>query len=524
MTVWCAVTVARAAAKRWPHPDTGGGLSGCVASGDLGGRYTWRVESYAAVVTTGIYCRPGCGARPRSDHVVRFPLAAAAEAAGYRACLRCRPYRSPQPSIPAGPELVCRAVQLILDGALDAHTEAAFSARLGVSSRHLRRLFTDYLGVTPDGLARSARTHFARRLLDDTDLSIADIAFATGFGSVRQFNRSCLAVFRMAPKQLRARRRLADRLAADGGLVLRLPFSGPLDWDAMLASLGDRSIPGVERVGDGWYRRTIVVGGHPGVLELASGGPDHLLLRLHLPRWEQLVHLVGRARHIASLDLDLESASRHLADDPMIAPLLARRPGLRPPGTWDPFETAVCAIIDQHAGAEIGRRLAARIVDRFGDAVPGLGQLGLTHTFPAPTALVGAPLESLGMTRAVAETIRMFCQAVDSGELRLDGSLPLTRLVAALTGIDGIDRQSAHYIALRLGEPDAYPAAGAPLRLVRDGHPHRDLHTPDPRRWSPWRALAATHLWWRDDALAPASPSAGLLAVPDLRRPSGAIP
>ena len=510
MTAWFAVTVARAAAKRWPHPDTGGGLSGCVASGDLGGRYTWRVESYAAVVTTGIYCRPGCGARPRSDHVVRFPLAAAAEAAGYRACLRCRPYRSPQPGFTAGPELVCRAVQLILDGALDANTEAALSTRLGVSSRHLRRLFTDHLGVTPDGLARSARTHFARRLLDDTDLSITDIAFATGFGSVRQFNRSCVALFRMTPKQLRARRRLADRLVADGGLVLRLLFHGPLDWDAMLASLADRVIPGVEHVGDGTYRRTIVVGGHPGVLELASGGRDHLLLRLHLPRWDELLHLVGRARHIASLDIDFDSASRHLAGDPVIAPLVARRPGLRPPGTWDPFETGVCAIADQHAGADAGRRLAARIVDRFGDAAPGLRQLGLTHTFPEPADLVTAPLESLGLTCAMAEAIRMFCQAVDSGELRLDGSLPLARLVAALTAIDGIDRQSAHHIALRLGEPDAYPAADAPVRLVRDGHPVRDVHTPDPGPWSPWRALAATHLWWREEAAASSSPGAAL--------------
>src|SRR5262249_19116811 len=159
-----------------------------------------------AVVTTGIYCRPGCSARPRAENVLRFPVAAAAEAAGYRACLRCRPYRYPQPIGWSAPELVCRAVGLILDGALDRGSEGGLAARLGVSARHLRRLFGTHLGVTPDGLARSARIHFARRLLDDTDLSVTEIAFAAGFGSLRQFNRACRDVFREPPGALRARR------------------------------------------------------------------------------------------------------------------------------------------------------------------------------------------------------------------------------------------------------------------------------------------------------------------------------
>jgi AraC family transcriptional regulator, regulatory protein of adaptative response / DNA-3-methyladenine glycosylase II len=446
------------------------------------------MESYAAVVTTGIYCRPECGARPRPDHVLRFPLAASAEAAGYRACLRCRPYRSPQPAT-AGPEFVCRAVRLILDGALDGDRETTLSARLGVSARHLRRLFTDHLGVTPDGLARSARTHFARRLLDDTDLPIVEVAFAAGFGSLRQFNRSCLAVFQMTPTQLRARRRRADRLAADGGLVLRLPYRGTLDWDAMLGLLAERATAGVEHVTDRTYRRTIIVGGHPGVLELSAGGHDHLLLRLHLPRWEELVHIVGRARRLASLDLDLEAAIQQLAGDPTLGPLVARRPGLRPPGTWDPFETGVRAIIDRHAPAGTGHRLAVRIVQRFGEPVPGLRQLGLTHTFPTPTALDGAALEDLGLTPVQTAGVRAFCQAVSSDGLPLDRSLPLHRLLACLTAIDGIDEQTAHYIALRLGEADAYPA----------GPPGCDFQAGDPGRWSPWRALAATHLWLRPD-------------------------
>ncbi len=412
-------------------------LSGSVVRPRTARTHHGPVESYAAVVTTGIYCRPGCGARPRSDHVVRFPLAASAEAAGYRACLRCRPYRFPQSAPTTSPDLVCRAVQLILDGALDAATETTLAARMGVSPRHLRRLFTEHLGVTPDGLARSARTHFARRLLDDTDLSVSDVAFAAGFGSVRQFNRTCLTVFRMTPNQLRERRRRADRLVADGGLLLRLPFSGPLDWDAMLDLLANQATPGVEHVSHRAYRRTITVEGHAGVLELTSGGHDHLLLRLHLPRWQELLHLVGRARRLANLDLDLDTALGRPADDPTIASLLAQRPGLRPPGAWDPYETGVRAILD-HAGRETGHHLAARIVERFGAPVPGLTQLGLTHTFPSPATLLAAPLDQLGLEAGQDAALRAFSKGVASGQLRLDGGLPLGRLLADLTAISDL--------------------------------------------------------------------------------------
>src|SRR6266498_5587362 len=208
--------------------------------------YADAVEPFAAVVTTGIYCQPGCSARPRAENVTTFAFAAAAEAAGYRACLRCRPYRSAQQLGWTGPELVCRAVQLILDGVLDRGSEAELGARLGVSARHLRRLFTAKLGVTPDGLARSARAHFARRLLDDTDLTIIEVAFAAGYGSVRQFNRAFADIFRASSRESRARRRARDRLVADGGLASRLPFEGPLDCNATATYLSAQAIPGIE--------------------------------------------------------------------------------------------------------------------------------------------------------------------------------------------------------------------------------------------------------------------------------------
>jgi len=423
-----------------------------------------------------------------------FPLAAAAEAAGYRACLRCRPYRWPQSLSWAAPELVCRSVRLILDGALDRGSEAELSARLGVSARHLRRLFNAHLGVTPDGLARSARVHFARRLLDDTDLTIGEVALAAGFGSLRQFNRACREVFRESPRALRDRRRATDRLVADGGLLLRLPFRGPLDWEAMVAYFAARALPGIEHVSGSTYRRTIVVGDDPGVLELYPGGDDHLLLRAHLPHWEELVHVVQRARHIANLDFEPAEPVSHLAHDATIGPLLRARPGLRPPGTWDPFETGVCAIIGRQATLDRANIIAGRLVARFGTPVRGLERLGLTHTFPSPGSLATADLSGLGLAPSRADAIRSFAGAVAEDAVRLDRSISLDQLITSIAAVDGLGSGTAHYVALRLGEPDACPTSDfAHQPAVR-------RHAPDAadelaERWRPWRALAATHLW-----------------------------
>jgi AraC family transcriptional regulator of adaptative response / DNA-3-methyladenine glycosylase II len=468
------------------------GQSGSRASGIPDG-----VEAFSAVVTTGIYCRPGCSARPRVENVRAFPLAAAAEAAGYRACLRCRPYRQPQPIGWAAPELVCRAVRLILDGALDRGSEAELGARLGMSPRHLRRLFTAHLGVTPDGLARSARAHFARRLLDDTDLTMTEIAFAAGFGSLRQFNRACREVFRESPRMLRARRRKADRLVADGGLLLRLPFHGPLEWQALAAYFAARAIPGVEHVSDSTYRRTIIVSDDPGVIELCPGGDDYLLLRAHLPHWEELVHVVHRARNIPNLDFNLDEPASHLVHDATIGPLVRARPGLRPPGTWDPFETGVRAIIGQQITLAAANTIAGRLVRRIGTPVPGLDRLGLTHTFPPATTLAEADLTGLGLTPARANAIRVFARAVAEDALRLDRSISLDQLIASITALDGLGPWTAQYIALRLGEPDACPTTDLALqRAIPQNARHAAATLGDlSERWRTWRALAATHLW-----------------------------
>ncbi len=467
------------------------------------------MSDFSAVTTTGIYCRPGCGARPKPGNVRHFSAAAAAEAAGFRACLLCRPYRGEPLLGWSGPELVCRAVQLVLDGALDGPTEHDLGARLGISARHLRRLFVEHLGATPDQLARSRRAHFARRLLDDTDLTVAEIALASGYGSARQLSRACHEVFHASPTALRARRRAGDRLTADGGLVLRLAHPRELDWEGMLGYFRARAIDGVEHVSADSYRRTIRVGEDPGVIELSRAAPDQLLLRAHLPHWESLIHHVHRARGIFNLDADVESAREHLREDSIIGPLLASQPRLRPAGTWDPFETGVRAIIGQQVSVAGANTIIARLVARCGTPVGGLSALGLSHLFPTPHELAGAELTGLGLTTARARAVGAFAQALTAGEVQLDRSLPLEGFVDSLAAIPGVGSWTAHYLALRLGEPDAFPATDLGLRraLARavgagiSAHHVGELA----ERWRPHRAHAAAHLWLADSAEGPQS-------------------
>ncbi len=370
------------------------------------------------------------------------------------------------------PEMVCRAVQLIIDGVLDEGTEVALGERLAVSPRHLRRMFRDHLGVTPDQLARSRRAHFARRLLDDSDLTVADIAFASGFGSLRQFNREMRQVFRAAPRELRDRRRRADRLTADGGLVMRLPYQPPYDWDAMLSFFAARAIPGVESVADGTYRRTIALDGGPGLLELTAGDGDHLILRAHLPYWEGLIHVVERAARMVGLDtapIDLEQDLRDgrepgaLLDDPVLGPLVRRRPGLRVPGAWGPLEAAVQSVLAQGNSLAEARTRAGELVGAFGHPVPGLPH-GLTHLFPSAEAL-----DTTGLPQSIAEACRANPAFLDQ---------PLDTLIANLKTIPGLTADTAHTIALRLGHQEAFPPS---------------LYA-EPAAWRPHQALAATYL------------------------------
>jgi len=318
---------------------------------------------------------------------------------------------------------------------------------------------------------------------------------------VRQFNRACHDVFRAAPGALRARRRVTDRLVADGGLSLRLPFEGVLDWDALLRYFRARAIPGVEAVDGNTYRRTVVVDGDPGVIELLPGGQAHLVLRAHLPHWEHLIHLAQRVRRIPSLDFDLDEPAAQLSADPVLGPLVRAHPGRRPPGTWDPFETGVRAIIGQQVSVPGATTMTGRLVARLGTPVPGLGPMGLTHTFPGSDEVAAADLTGLGLTRSRQAAIQAFAQSVVDGHVRLDRSAGLADLVASLVALPGLGPWTAHYIALRLGEPDAFPASDLGVRrvLLAAG---ADPDDPSDGPWRPWRALATTHLWAAGEDLA----------------------
>ncbi len=304
--------------------------------------------------------------------------------------------------------------------------------RVGLSARHLRRLFLRHLGASPDQLARSRRAHFARRLLDDTDLTIVDVAFASGFGSLRQFNRTMREVFRAAPSDLRGRRRRADRLVADGGLALRLPVLPGYDWAAMRDLLAVWAIPGVESVEDDTYRRTFVMDGAPGLLEISSGGAEYLLLQVHLPYWEGLIHVVERVERLLGLDLDHSAGVAALALDPVLGPVVRKRPGLAVPGAWNAFEAHARAVL---SGAEL-----EELVRGHGTPVPGLPG-GLTHTLPEAVA--------------------------------------------------GLPEVEPERLAFRLGQRDAFPH-GDPgiVAVLRE----LGLEAADAERWRPWLALAAVQL------------------------------
>jgi AraC family transcriptional regulator of adaptative response / DNA-3-methyladenine glycosylase II len=452
------------------------------------------MQAFTAVTTTGIYCRPGCSGQPLQRNTLPYAYAAAAEAAGFRPCLRCRPDREPEPGWIEAPELVCRAMRHIVDGALDGATEDQLAERLGVSARHLRRLFETNVGATPTEVARSRRAHFARRLLDDTDLPIADVGYAAGFTSVRQMNRVMKEVFHFTPQELRARRRKPDRCVADGGLELRVPYRPPLAWDAMLEFLAPRAIPGVESVDldQAIYRRTVELGGAPGVIEVRDEpGREALRLRVHLPDFAGLVHLVAGVRRLFDLDADPAVIDAALARDKTLRPLVRERRGLRVPGAIDPFEVGVRAVLGQQVSVAAATRLAGRLVEEYGVPVPGLDALGLSQLFPRPADLAGRDLRPVGIPAARARAISTFAAAVAAGDVELDAGRDLDDTVRALRALPGFGDWTAQYVAMRAcGERDAFPAADLGLRRVLGADAAGRAES-----WRPWRAYAAMHLW-----------------------------
>lgn len=466
---------------------------------------------YTCVLTTGIYCRPICPARPpRREHCVFLPSPAAAHMAGYRPCLRCRPELAPGLAGWRGTaSTVSRALALIAEGALDDGDIESLSDRLGVGGRHLRRLFRKHLGATPVAVAQAQRILFAKRLLGETALPMSDVALAAGFGSVRRFNEAMKRTYGRPPSELRrgAGRASSDRAARAAGITLKFAFTKPYDWASTLRFLGSRAVPCVEMVEAGRYRRTIAIDGATGALDvgLAEDG-GHLQARIWISEITALASVVGRLRQVFDLDAEVGAIGAQLSRDPRLSQAVAARPGLRVPGAWAPFELAVRAILGQQVSITGARTLAARVVERCGEPIdlPMSAEAnGLTRLFPSPERLAGADLSNIGMpgARARAVTALACTVAEDPGVLRPRETLEAT--VQRLCDLPGVGPWTAQYIAMRaFGEPDAFPESDVGiLRALAADDGKRPSPTEALARaeaWRPWRAYAVLYLWLDD--------------------------
>ena len=468
---------------------------------------------YVGVTSTGIYCRPICPARsPKLENCRYFASAAAAQDAGFRPCLRCRPETAPDlASWRGSSNTVSRALALINDSALDGGEEGveALAARLGVGGRQLRRLFMKHLGTSPLAVAQTRRVLFAKQLIHETQMPMSDIALAAGFGSVRRFNEKFRELFHRAPTALRHSSATKSK-SASACVTLRLSYRPPYDWEAIMAHLRARAVAGVEVVEDDRYLRTVSIGGAVGSVEV-----KHLALKncltvtVRFPDVSQLPAIVARVRRVFDLGADINTITEHLCTDPQLASLVAQRPGLRAPGGWDGFELAVRAILGQQITVAAARRLAGQVVALYGEPVSkevSAIHPGLSAVFPTADTLAQADLSKLGMPGARRGALQALAQAaISDPEL----FLPLGSVDAAvgrLRSIRGVGEWTAQYIALRaLRETDAFPASDIGLlRCVEtlDGNPV----TPDSllRRaemWRPWRAYAAQHLWAADSQI-----------------------
>jgi len=459
-----------------------------------------------AVRSTGIYCRPVCPALlPKRGNCLFLPCAAAAQEAGFRPCLRCRPEASPgTPAWLGTSATVSRALRLISEGALDSGGVEEFAARLGVGDRHLRRLFRRHLGASPLAVAQTRRVHFAKKLIDETGLSMAEVALASGFSSVRRFNAAIRSTYARAPRELRASRTARRGPAGDSGIALRLAFRPPLDWATLIRFLLPRLTPGVESADSDAYRRTVSVDGVKGIVEVApEEGANELVARIRLDGGADLIQVAERLRRLFDLGADPQAISTQLGRDPYLARALEELPGLRVPGAWDGFELAVRAIIGQQVSVRAATTLAGRLVEAHGEPLdPGIAGesfAALRFLFPSAESLARADLTRIGLTRARASAISTLAEKVANGDLVIESCLGLGETLHRLMELPGVGEWTAQYIAMRaLGEPDAFPATDLGLRraLAVGAKPMASSRLAEiAEAWRPWRAYAAMALW-----------------------------
>lgn len=465
---------------------------------------------FIGVTTTRIYCRPICPAvAPRPAHKHYFPTAAAAAEAGFRPCLRCRPEAAPgTPAWMGTSTTVRRGLALIQAGALDEGSVDELAVRLGVGARHLHRLFVQHLGASPIAVAQTRRLHFAKRLLDETDLGMTEIALAAGFGSVRRFNDAFRSTYQRSPSAIRRGRgepalvrggsANGRRPVADDALRFRLAYRPPYDFDGVLGFLATRAVPGVEAVAGAVYRRVVRAGGQLGTIAVRHVATARAVeLELRHPDPQVAFGVVQRVRALFDLAADPAPIALAFRDDPALAACVATAPGQRLPGAFDPFELAVRAVLGQQVSVAAARTFAARLAARHGSALITPAE-GLTHAFPEATTLAAARLDGLGLTGARVRTLQGLAHAVAVGQLRFDDDPADVR--RALLALPGFGPWTVEYVMLRgVGDPDAFPAGDLGLRKAaaaagRAPVSERELAA-RAESWRPWRGYAVFHLW-----------------------------
>ena len=455
-----------------------------------------------AVKTTRIYCKPSCPVRlPFARNVRFYPTAAAAQGAGFRACKRCRPDASPgSPEWNVRSDVVARAMRLISDGTVDRDGVAGLAARVGYTTRQLERLLQAEVGANPLALARAQRSQTARVLIETTDLPFGDVAFAAGFSSIRQFNDTLMSVCAMTPTALRqrARTRFGPGVSTGSGVVaLRLPVRTPFAYEGLFGHLAASSVPGIEEVRDGAYRRTLRLASGNGIVSLAPG-PDHVRCELVLDDFRDLSSAIARCRRLLDLDADPEAVVDALSADPLLTALVAKAPGQRIPRTVDENELALRVVIGQQISVKAARTHAGRLVAAYGSPIDDPnGQL--THVFPSMAQLAEIDPAHLAFPKSRQRTFVGLVRGLADGEVVLGPGCDWSHAREQLLALPGIGPWTTEVIAMRgLGDPDAFPAtdlgvqyAAKSLRLPHDPRPL----TEHGARWRPWRAYATQHLW-----------------------------
>jgi len=441
---------------------------------------------YTGVTSTGIYCRPSCPAiTPKPENVRFYPSAAAAQRAGFRACRRCRPDAAPgSPEWDVRADVVGRAMRLISDGVVDRDGVPGLASRLGYTERHLHRMLTAELGAGPLALARAQRAQTARILIETTDLGLAEIAFAAGFGSVRQFNDTIREVFGSAPSALRKPKR--GPAPEPGAIHLRLAYRPPLHAESLLEFLAMRAVPGVEEADTSTYRRVLRLPRGTATVELTPT-PGYVAALLRLSDVRDLAPAVARCRRLLDLDADPVAVDAALAEDEALAPMVAKEPGVRVPRSVDSFEMAVRAVVGQQISVAAARKVLSKLVP------PG------EQPFPGPEEVLTLPDEAFKMPAARRATIRALASAVAGGELDLDPGADRDEAMRNLTNLPGIGSWTAGYVAMRgIGDPDSFLPTdlgvrrGAKALGLPDDPKALDAHA---ARWAPWRSYALIRLW-----------------------------